>query len=77
MFYVWSKWLNITFYNSLDIDNQTLQNDRNKKLKVRDVQYEALQHLKCSHRRSPMSAKEYDISRKDISFYQKQHAQIY
>lgn len=76
MFYVWSKWLNITFYNSLDIDNQTLQNDRNKKLKVRDVQYEALQHLKCSHSLQWVQ-KEWDISRKDISFYQKQHAQIY
>ena len=54
-----------------------LQNDKNKKIKVRDIQYEALQHLKCSHRRSPMSAKECDMSRKDISFYPKQHADIY
>lgn len=76
MFYVWSKWLNITFYNSLDIDNQMLQNDKNNKIKSSRCTMWGISTLEM-FTQSPTSAKEWDISRKDISFYSKQHAQIY
>lgn len=59
MFYVWSKWLNITFYNSLDIDNQMLQNDKNKKIKSSRCTIWGTSTLEM-FTQSPMSAKEWE-----------------